>query len=142
MDESFLVEASAELELIFLETDLDGVIVQENDAMLKLTGYVRGELVGTELDLLRDAASPVWLFAEMWRELSTGHPWQGTIKIKCKSGTACWMDVTASAVKLSGQLAGYLFFLQHSSEQNIANVEARYRAEPSALQAFSLAHQE
>ncbi len=141
MDEqikNLLNKTSAELDLIFLETDVNGTIVYVNEAFVRLSGCSLDALVGMDFNLFRHPELPQWVFDDLWREVGGGHPWQGTIKIKVNGFTDGWLHATVTPVMRSGQMAGYLFFLKHPSGQNISDAEKFHRREVSPLQTSSI----
>jgi diguanylate cyclase (GGDEF)-like protein/PAS domain S-box-containing protein len=137
MDENLFYEATAELELHFLKTDLNGIIVYANDALLKLSGYSRDELIGLDFHIVYHPEIPQWVFDDLWKEVKTGHPWQGVLKNRTKSGADYWVHTTVSPVMRSGQIDGYLFFLKQPTEQEVSGAEALYRKGVTPRQTFS-----
>ena len=138
MDENILHEARSELELIFLETDLNEIVVYANEALIKLSGYSRDELLGMNFDIVRHPDMPQWVFDELWKTLRGGHPWHGVIKNKTRNGTHYWVHTTASPVMRSGEVSGYLFFWKQASELEAVEAEKRCGVGVMPHQPFSM----
>jgi two-component system cell cycle sensor histidine kinase/response regulator CckA len=78
-------------------TDLQGVILKVNQALEKLTGFSRHELVGKTPDVFKtvaagDEASP------MWRTILARKSWQGELTNQRKDGTLYQTSVTISPI--------------------------------------------
>lgn len=75
-------------------TDPLGTILSVNDRFCELSGYSRGELVGSNHRLLRSGEHDWTFFRHMQREIMLGHVWRGEICNRAKNGELFWLDTT------------------------------------------------
>jgi diguanylate cyclase (GGDEF)-like protein/PAS domain S-box-containing protein len=90
-------------------TDVDGLIVDVNDAFCRLTGYGRGELFGRSPRMLESGRHDAAFYEHMMEELRQHDQWQGEVWDKRKSGELFASLQTVSAVRNSeGELTHYI----------------------------------
>jgi aerotaxis receptor len=92
---------------IYSQTDLRGIIVEANEAFAQLSGYRVEEMVGKPHNLVRHPDMPKEAFADMWKSLKAGRPWQGAVKNRRKDGGYYWVLATVSPVREEGRVVGY-----------------------------------
>ncbi|MGO9436192.1 MAG: methyl-accepting chemotaxis protein [Terracidiphilus sp.] len=92
---------------IYSRTDLKGRIVIANEAFASLSGYAVDEMVGKPDNLVRHPDMPKEAFADMWRSLKAGRPWQGAVKNRRKDGGFYWVLANVSPVREEGRVVGY-----------------------------------
>jgi PAS domain S-box-containing protein len=80
---SLAVEQSPESIVI---TNLDGEIEYVNDALTRVSGYSREELLGRNSRLLQSGKTPRETYAALWNALRNGQPWQGRFYNRRKDG--------------------------------------------------------
>lgn len=83
---------------IVTKTDTKGIITYANDRFCAISGYTRDELIGTPHNIVRHPDTPQELYAEMWRNITQGFPWQGVLKNKNKYGSFYWADMTINPI--------------------------------------------
>jgi diguanylate cyclase (GGDEF)-like protein/PAS domain S-box-containing protein len=90
-------------------TGLDGVIVEVNDAMARMTGYDRGELIGMNSHIMNSDRHPPEFYQAMWAEIAAKGHWTGEIWDRRKNGEiyAMWLAVT-TLTDDQGQPAQYV----------------------------------
>jgi len=94
--------------LIISDTDIDGVITDCNENMLKITGYTKSELVGKTHSKIRHKDTKKEVFEDLWKTIKAGETWQGEIKNRKKDGSFYWVDTIISPKYNSNQkLLGY-----------------------------------
>jgi diguanylate cyclase (GGDEF)-like protein/PAS domain S-box-containing protein len=90
-------------------TDLDGNILEVNDAFCHITGYSREEAIGSNPRLLQSGRHSRDFYAAMWRTLQRRHSWRGEIWNRRKTGETYPEMLTINAVlDDSGQATGYV----------------------------------
>ena len=75
-------------------TDKSGVIVYANKKFQKVSQYSEIELLGKDHSLLNSGEHSATFFRDMWKTISNGGIWRGTIKNQAKNGTCYWVDST------------------------------------------------
>ena len=78
---------------IFL-TDLEGIILYVNPAMVRQSGYMRPELLGVTPSILQSPSTPRILFQEMWQTLKQGETWSSEIVNRRKDGQLYDVNMT------------------------------------------------
>ncbi|MDF1874744.1 EAL domain-containing protein [Sulfurimonas sp. SAG-AH-194-I05] len=78
--------------VIASKSDLKGVITYVSEALCKVSGYSKGELIGKPHSILRHPDMPASLFENLWQTVQKGSPWKGKIKNKKKDGGYYWVE--------------------------------------------------
>lgn len=100
-------DAAAELEryidivdthVIISQTDPEGGITYASDALARISGYTKAELLNQNHSILRHPDTPDETFQDLWDTLGKGRTWHGEIKNLRKDGTPFWVDVDISAL--------------------------------------------
>ncbi|SEH37864.1 PAS domain S-box protein [Magnetospirillum fulvum] len=71
---------------IQITSAVGGMIEYVNEAFLAMTGYARDELIGRNPNIVSSGLTPSTTYADLWRTLSEGHPWQGEFINRRKNG--------------------------------------------------------
>ncbi|MBV1688785.1 bifunctional diguanylate cyclase/phosphodiesterase [Novosphingobium sp. G106] len=90
---AFYKEALDEAAIVEI-TDGAGTILSVNDRFCEVSGYARGELVGSHHRMLRSGLHDRAFFQQMLAELACGRVWHGEICNRAKSGDLYWVDTT------------------------------------------------
>lgn len=80
--------------------DLDGKVIDVNDAFLALTGYTSSEVIGKHHKIFCKPAlvhSPEYL--EFWQALRTGESFKGQFERVDRAGNTLWLEATYFPVK-------------------------------------------
>lgn len=93
--------------LIVSRTDLNGIITHANDAFVELSGWERGDLIGTPHHILRHPDMPKAAFKGLWDTVAAGGKWHGYVKNLRKDGSHYWVYATAVPNIRQGKIAGY-----------------------------------
>jgi PAS domain S-box-containing protein len=90
-------------------TDLDGAILEVNQALVAMTGYSREELLGQSPWLFKSGQQPAELFAELWQTILGGGSWQGELTNRRKDGSLYQASLTVSPIRNArGQLTHFV----------------------------------
>ena len=73
-------------------SDIDGKITGVSEALCRMTGYTKDELIGKNHRIFRHPDSSMELFEQLWSTLLKGETFRGEIKNLSKDGTAHWID--------------------------------------------------
>ncbi|MBF0256699.1 MAG: PAS domain-containing protein, partial [Gammaproteobacteria bacterium] len=80
-------------------TDLQGLIIDVNQAFSRITGYAAEDVIGQNPALLNSGHQSPAFFAEMWRQLREQGHWSGEVWNRRKSGELFAELLTISAVR-------------------------------------------
>ena len=113
---------------IISQTDLKGKITFYNDAFLQISGFSKSELKGVSHSILRHPDMPKEAFAELWKNLSSGKPWMGLVKNKCKNGDFYWVCAYVSPIfDKNGEITGYQSVRVAPERDQIQRAEKIYK---------------
>jgi aerotaxis receptor len=129
-------------EFIYSRTDLEGRIVEANDAFSRICGFSREEMIGQPHTLVRHPDMPPAAFEEVWRDLYGGLPWRALVKNRRKDGGFYWVVANASPVRENGQIIGYQSVRVRPAREDIAAAEAVYARIRQGDRSLSIAHGE
>ncbi len=110
------------------KTDLKGIIVDANDAFVDISGFSRNELIGQSHNIVRHPDMPPQAFADLWRTVKKGRPWQGLVKNRCKNGTFYWVRAFVVPIRKNGQVTGYMSVRSQPSREQVQLAEDQYNA--------------
>jgi aerotaxis receptor len=112
---------------IYSTTDLEGRITSVNEAFIEISGYSAPELIGQPHSIVRHPDMPPAAFADLWRDLKAGQPWQGVVKNRCKDGRYYWVEANVSPIRESGRIVGYGSVRRRPARATVGGAEAVYR---------------
>lgn len=113
-------------------SDRSGTILEVNEAMCRISGYSRAELVGTSVSRISRGADCGDFWAELWPVVSGGGTWRGELNSERKDGSIYWVDATASPLRgPSGSIIGSVCVRVDITERKRA--EAALRASEARL---------
>ena len=100
--------SSFDTNVIASNTDTHGIITYTSDALCKISGYSREELIGKSHRILRHPDMPKELFTDLWASIKTNQVWKGEIKNRKKDGGYYWVDVIITPKRnQQDKLVGY-----------------------------------
>ena len=80
-------------------TDLDGTIIDVNQAFNDITGYIREEVLGQNPRVLKSGRHDTAFYRDMWRDLISRGEWHGEIWNRRKNGNIYPELLTISTVR-------------------------------------------
>jgi PAS domain S-box-containing protein len=90
-------------------TDCAGQIVDVNEAVCRVSGYSRPELLGQPHGVINSAPRRIASWAELWQGISVGRAWRGEISNRAKNGAPYWEDcIIAPIFGKEGMIVKYL----------------------------------
>ncbi|MBB1267866.1 PAS domain S-box protein [Shewanella sp. SR44-3] len=85
-------------QLLYSETDRQGVILAVNDNFCIATGYSREQLVGKSHTLVKSGEHPKDFWTSMWQRLLVGESWHGEICNRNSNGELRWFDTVIGPI--------------------------------------------
>jgi aerotaxis receptor len=115
-------------EFIVSKTDLKGRLTFVNRPFIEISGFTEDELIGSPHNIVRHPDMPVEAYADLWKTLQSGNPWQGMVKNRCKNGDFYWVQANANPIWDEGRVVGYMSLRVKPSRQQIEEAETFYRS--------------
>jgi sigma-B regulation protein RsbU (phosphoserine phosphatase) len=99
-------------------TDPQGLVRWVNDAFVTLTGYVREEIYGQGLTILRSGQTPLDTYRSLWETILAAEPWVGRLVNRRKDGT-CYVEKQSITPVLGadGEITHFVAIKQDITEQ-------------------------
>lgn len=89
--------------------DLAGTIEYVNSAFERVSGYSRDEAIGQNPRILKSGRHSAAFYRALWRRLSHGESWSGTLVNRRKDGSLYEEEATISPIRIpSGEITGYV----------------------------------
>lgn len=79
-------------------TNLDGEMIYVNPAFVKVSGYLKEELLGQNPRIFGSKKHPEKFWKNMWKTISAGNVWSGEIENKKKDGTPFYTQLLISPI--------------------------------------------
>ncbi len=90
-------------------TDQSGKIIDCNKKFCEISGFSKKELIGQNHRLINSGLHGKSFFQEMYKTISSGEIWKGTIRNKRKDGSLYWVDTTIIPTKNNrGNINSYI----------------------------------
>jgi PAS domain S-box-containing protein len=120
-------------EVLVSKTNLKGIITYCNRMFCEISGYSEGELLGAPHNLVRHPDVPAEFFADCWKTIQSGEPWNAVIKNRCKNGDYYWVEANVTPWIEHGETAGYVSLRYKATEVQIAAAEKSYQSVRAGL---------
>ena len=122
-------------------TDRRGTILYANDMFCSVSKYSREELVGQNHRIINSGHHPKEYFAEMWRTIVSGKPWQGEVQNKAKDGSLYWVDsVIIPITNIHGKITRFLSLRQLITDRKEAEKKHKLYIQALEEMAFTVSH--
>ncbi len=112
---------------IVSKTDLQGNIIEANEAFIEASGYEWCELVGQPHNMLRHPDVPRQVFKDFWQTLKSGKPWSQVVKNRRKNGDHYWVVANATPIFEQGKITGYMSVRTPATPIQVSAAEQAYR---------------
>lgn len=100
-------EAVEQTSIAMSITDMDANILYANAAAETLTGYPLEEMVGRNQSMLSDKKTPKQVYQKLWKTISAGEVWSGTLLNRRKDGTTYLADLSIVPIHTGPGQIGY-----------------------------------
>jgi aerotaxis receptor len=112
--------------LLVSKTDTKGKITFVNKAVIDISGFTEAELMGAPHNLVRHPHMPKEAFADLWKTIQSGKPWEGFVKNRSKNGDHYWVRANVTPFVENGAIAGYVSIRSKPSRGQVAALEKLY----------------
>jgi len=102
-------------------TDLKGDIEYSNPKFTELTGYLAEEALGKNPSILKSGETPLEVYKELWKTITSGNEWRGEFHNKKKNGELFWEFASISPIRnKEGKITHYLGVKEDMTERKKA----------------------
>jgi diguanylate cyclase (GGDEF)-like protein/PAS domain S-box-containing protein len=106
--------------VIFSNTDLDGVITEVSDAFCHVSGYSRKQLIGSSHSKVRHPETENAICEELWRTIKADKIWKGELQNLKPNGESYWVAITISPkCDKNNNKIGYMSIKQNITDRKI-----------------------
>lgn len=117
---SQVVEQIADLVMI---TNREGIIDYVNPAFERMTGYSLAEVIGKKPNIVKSGEHSQEFYADIWRTLTEGRPYQGEIVNRRKDGTLYYCEKTITPYRNDkGELTHFVSTDKEITERRRAEI--------------------
>jgi len=113
--------------ILVSRTDLGGKINFVNKHFFEISGYSQDELLGAPHNIVRHPDMPKEAFADLWRTIKAGAPWEGVVKNRTKQGGFYWVRANVTPLVEKGQVVGYTSIRTKPSRAEIEQATRVYQ---------------
>ncbi|MCA1906868.1 MAG: methyl-accepting chemotaxis protein [Magnetospirillum sp.] len=116
----------AEGQVLVSRTDTGGRITFVNRDFIQISGFSEEELLGSPHNMVRHPDMPAQAFADLWRTIKAGLPWEGLVKNRCKNGDHYWVRANVTPEVEEGRVVGYVSIRSKPDRDMVAAAERLY----------------
>lgn len=95
-------------DVIVTKSDIRGKISFVNSDVIRISGYSRKELLGSNHNIFRHDDMPAAVFENLWQTIQKEYTWEGIIKNRTKCGNFYWVKAVISPIYEKEKLIGYI----------------------------------
>ena len=90
-------------------TGLSGDIEYVNPIFSEVTGYSREEAIGQNPRIMQSGETPVEIYQNLWKTITSGGVWKGEVRNRKKNGELFWEEATISPViNEAGEITNFI----------------------------------
>ena len=114
-------------DLIISKTDLQGNITYVNNDLIRISGYLKEELIGAPHNIFRHPDMPKEVFAGLWRAIKQCVFWTGIVKNKTKYGGFYWVRAEITQIYDDNRKTiGYMSVRRHVDPKDVEKAKKIY----------------
>ncbi|MHA2371959.1 MAG: PAS domain S-box protein [Candidatus Thorarchaeota archaeon] len=99
-------------------TDSEGVISYVNPKFSELTGYTMEDAMGRNPAILKSGLTPVEVYKDLWKTITSGKEWRGEFANKKKNGEIYWEDaIIAPILGREGEITNFVAVKQDITQR-------------------------
>ncbi|EUC18807.1 methyl-accepting chemotaxis sensory transducer with Pas/Pac sensor [Burkholderia sp. BT03] len=118
----------SESDYLISRTDLENRLVYVNESFARASGYEPIELIGMPYARLIHQDTPSAFTASILQSLRAGRRWEGTLKHRCKDGSAFWSFSVITPSVVGAKTIGYTTIRTKPTEQQMRESIAVFEA--------------
>jgi len=104
--------------IIYVKTDVKGVITEVNDMFCEISGYDRNELIGKTHKVVNSGVHSHDFFKTMWKAIRSGQVWKDAITNRRKDGSQYVVEsIVAPMLDIDGKVEAYIALRQDITER-------------------------
>lgn len=111
---------------IVSKTDLKGNITYVNPYFIEVSGFSQEELLGAPQNIVRHPDMPEEAFADLWRTVKSGLPWNGLVKNRCKNSNFYWVKANITPALENGKPVGYMSVRTRPTREQVTAASTLY----------------
>ncbi|MCZ2356564.1 MAG: PAS domain-containing protein, partial [Bacteroidia bacterium] len=120
---------------IISETDPSGNITFVNEPFIKLSGYSEQEIIGKNHRVLKSGSQSEEVYKKLWKTISSGKVWRGTLCNRNKNGELYWVKSTIVPIfDEKEKINKYLCIMFDVSEEFLLHQEVSQKIEEITAQ--------
>jgi len=103
--------------------NMQGELIEVSEALCKLCGYSKEELLGKQFFFFKHPETEENLFQRIWKTLMNGENWVGEVKNLSKDGKIFWVETVISPIKDEKGITLYFESIMHIITEKKALLE-------------------
>jgi PAS domain S-box-containing protein len=117
-DRPLIEDAFSQSDYAINITDIQGIIVEVNEAYLRLYKFKsKAEILGKNQRLIRSPLTRGAVYKNMWETILTGRVWRGELTNRAMDGSDVFIHLTISPIQRNGEIVGYMGFSIDRAQQ-------------------------
>jgi PAS domain S-box-containing protein len=101
-----------------LITDIHGRIKYANPIVSDITGYALEELIGKTPAVIKSELTPLHVYQDLWRTITSGKVWRGEMQNRKKNGELYWeQEIISSVQNERGEIVNFIAVKEDITER-------------------------